>query len=119
MCYGDGMEVIVGVRGEVQQRRRKVDALVGKEEGDDGEEGDWVDVTLDVPGMREDDNAVGWLAGVVGEGVVVAADGGGGLEGRLRINGGWNWGLGVDVSNLPSPLRLSWMDGILMMVLRC
>lgn len=53
----------------------------------------WVEVTLDIPGTKDDDATVVFLARMIHEGIM--ADGV--LLDRLRINRRWHWKLFVDV----------------------
>jgi exosome complex component RRP42 len=105
LCFADGTEAIVGVKGEVERTgdaRRNVDIRGEDEEmegtetegfgGGRGEES-WIEVSIDIPGQREDDAMVVFLAQMIGEGLV--ADGG--LKDRLVINGRWHWRLYIDV----------------------
>lgn len=77
------------------------DAEMGGVEGDGGSgrgkgvEGEdrWIEVTVDMPGQRDDDAMVVFLAQMIHEGLV--ADGG--LRNRLVLNARWHWRLYVDV----------------------
>lgn len=108
LCFADGTEAIVGVKGEVERTgdaSRTVDVRgedetmggvgvgdrksMGEEKGEDG----WVEVSVDVPGQRDDDAMVVFLSQMIHEGLV--ADGG--LRSRLVINGRWHWRLYIDV----------------------
>lgn len=114
LCFADGTEAIVGVKGEIEkaqgtQNERWYD-LMGEEdsemgglEGDPGRgkgskgEDKWIEVTVDMPGQRDDDAIVVFLAQMIHEGLV--ADGG--LRKRLVINARWHWRLYIDVRNTP------------------
>ncbi|MCJ1227207.1 hypothetical protein MMC12_003862 [Toensbergia leucococca] len=93
VCYPDGTEAIVGVKAEVE-RTGAVVLDTGEEKR--GEEG-WVEVSVEIPGLREDDAMVVFLGGLVWE-AVVAGGCGAGLVGRLGINSRWHWRIFVDVS---------------------
>ncbi len=68
-----------------------------------GEDG-WIEVTVDIPGQRDDDAMVIFLAQMLHEGLV--ADGG--LRNRLVINSKWHWRLYIDVRPiLPSKIPAS------------
>lgn len=80
----------------------------GEGEGGDGGNGRgkkgvgedrWIEVTVDMPGQRDDDAVVVFLAQMIHEGLV--ADGG--LRNRLVINARWHWRLYIDVR---TPLAL-------------
>lgn len=53
----------------------------------------WVDVSIDIPGQRDDDNTAIFLSQMIHEGLV--ADGY--LEQRLWMNTNWHWKLYIDV----------------------
>lgn len=65
----------------------------------------WIEVTVDMPGQRDDDAVVVFLAQMIHEGLV--ADGA--LRTRLVINARWHWRLYIDVCtpltfSLPIPM---------------
>lgn len=65
----------------------------------------WIEVTVDMPGQRDDDAIVVFLAQMIREGLV--ADGG--LRNRLVINARWHWRLYIDV-RISFPLLRSFTD---------
>lgn len=119
LCFADGTEAIVGVKGEVERTGyarqnidvRGADEEMGGTESEDCAEGrgedSWIEVSIDVPGQRDDDAMVVFLAQMIDEGLV--ADGG--LRSRLVINRRWHWRLYVDV-RLPSPFPLIFLIGM-------
>ena len=56
--------------------------------------GNWVELSIDIPGSRDDDAGTAFLGSMIHEAIV--ADGM--LKRRLWINGRWHWRLFVDVS---------------------
>lgn len=54
---------------------------------------EWVEIGVEVPGMRDDDSMPVFLAAMLGEALL--ADGG--CTGRLWINGRFHWKLYIDV----------------------
>lgn len=128
VCFADGTEGIVGVKADIQktvlastQRNGTFKAgenddvsmggVGGPQSGLKDEEDiagphgehNWVDVTIDMPGQRDDDSTVVILAQMIHEGLV--ADGT--LPLKLYINRRWHWKLYIDVSLAPvhlSPL---------------
>ena len=71
----------------------------------------WVEVGVDVQGLRDDDALTVFLAGVVMEGLLAGDQSGEeeGLTSRLRINDRYHWKLYVDVcllSSHPLPLHV-------------
>ena len=120
LCFADGMEGIVGVKAEVERSKgaaqsrglgghKTVDedtAMGGITADEDSErarelrvEDEWVEVTIDMPGQRDDDSVVIFLARMIHEGLV--SDGT--LPKRLQINGSWHWKLYIDVRRAPVP----------------
>lgn len=112
VCFSDGTEAVVGVKAEVQRTeavsRRVDEGLTGELRAADDEEGestldrakatrakdDWVEISVEVPGFRDDDALPIFLAQMLTEGLV----GNGRLRGRLWINSRFHWKLYVDVS---------------------
>ena len=116
LCFADGTEAIVGVRGEVE----KTNTTRGKNNGgrgggmmevemdvDEGEEGGgvgrgegrWIEVAVDMPGQRDDDAMVVFLGEMIHEGLVADQF----LQNRLVVNERWHWRLYIDVCLPPSP----------------
>jgi len=126
LCYADGSEAIVGVKAEVERTASSVigeggwEGLAEEGEGDGdgfGKEGfrgegkaEWIEVTVDIPGQRDDEPVVVFLGAMLHEALVAE----GGLQRALYISGGWHWKLYIDVrpsflsfslhSSLPSPI---------------
>lgn len=128
--FADGTQAVVGVKAEVERTvylgmverggfvdQKDVD--VGNEgEDKEGEESaggvgtrrgqsSWVEVSIEIPGLRDDDPLPVFLAEMMREALVGSGAGskesGGmpeGLKGRLVINQGWHWRIYIDVSEL-------------------
>lgn len=110
VCFSDGGEAVVGVKAEVEKsaaqttREDDVDAAMGND-ADDDEQGDgsavtrgrgknsWVEISVDVPGYREDDALPVFLSQVLSEALTAS----GTLQDRLWINNRFHWKLYVDV----------------------
>ena len=106
VCFSDGTEAIVGVKAEVEKSRPARQAE-GESAGEDVEMGEdinatgegkgrneWLEVAIDVPGLRDDDALPVFLGAMLSE--ALCADGG--LRDRLWINARFHWRLYVDVS---------------------
>lgn len=120
ICFADGTEAIVGVKAEVEQTTWQtggspVDAesepsrLGRATDGDvdkmgEGHEtskpektgaghSDWVEMSIDVPGCRDDDPLPVFLSAMLREALLAAGE----LVDRLWINRRWHWKLHVDV----------------------
>ena len=92
----------MGVKAEVE-KTRGVDGLEveeGAEEQDEGEKeveregrNDWIELTVEIPGYRDDDSGTAFLAAMLSEALL--ADGG--FAKKLWINRRFHWKLYLDV----------------------
>lgn len=127
--FADGTQAIVGVKAEVE---RSVDVQGQEHQGHDvssgngnggqeeglasGNEGgggggggqsSWVQMSIEIPGFRDDDALPVFLAEMMREPLVGSVHGNtlkSGLKGRLVINRRWHWRLYIDVLLLSQPL---------------
>ncbi|KIW06550.1 uncharacterized protein PV09_02980 [Verruconis gallopava] len=116
VCFADGTEAIVGVKAEVEKSSVRPGALgdlIADEAEDDddvaedngngkqgaGESG-WVELSIEVPGYRDDDALPIFLSAMLTEALV--ADGR--LKDRLWINRRFHWKLSIDILLLSAPL---------------
>jgi exosome complex component RRP42 len=113
ICFADGTEAIVGVKAEVEKsapltnlgfdsdsgERMDVDIANSgdKNENAKGKSGkgdpSWVDLTIEIPGFRDDDALPVFLASLLSEALLGTGD----LVQRLWINERWHWRLYIDV----------------------
>ncbi|KAI9049920.1 hypothetical protein LZ554_006067 [Drepanopeziza brunnea f. sp. 'monogermtubi'] len=111
ICFADGTEAIVGVKAEVERSRPSWNIVEGEEEDGESEgEGDgekekgalneWVEIGVEIPGMRDDDSMPVFLAALLSEALL--ADGG--FTQRLWINSRFHWKLYLDILLLSQPL---------------
>lgn len=122
--FADGTQAIVGVKAEVEKTTVSADTLDAREfdpnderEGQEGSaavsgHGSWVQMSIEIPGFRDDDALPVFLSEMMRESLVgsVGADESGmagGLKGRLVINKRWHWRLYIDVSGI-FPTMGSW-----------
>lgn len=137
--FADGTEAIVGVKAEVEKTVLATDTLdlrqLQRQEQDEYAEGDedmegkegsaektghgsWVQMSIEIPGFRDDDALPVFLSEMLRESLVGSTAGGGaesdkdkgmvgGLKGRLVINRRWHWRLYIDVSSF-SLKSLTW-----------
>ncbi|KAJ5220960.1 uncharacterized protein N7469_009847 [Penicillium citrinum] len=117
------MGAIVGVKAEVEKTILSTDTLASgisevDAEGDENSSaaatghGSWVQMSIEIPGFRDDDALPVFLSEMMREslvGSVADGEGGvgemvGGLKGRLVINKRWHWRLYIDVLLLSQPL---------------
>ena len=120
VCFADGTEAIVGVKAEVEatagatlgetdtvnSKNDTDDAAMQIDEGDtiasnrsqqqQGVKGDasWVDVAVEIPGMRDDDALPIFLSAMLSEALLADGDA---LTQRLYINRRFHWRLHIDV----------------------
>ncbi|KAL1965546.1 hypothetical protein VTN77DRAFT_5630 [Rasamsonia byssochlamydoides] len=132
--FADGTEAIVGVKAEVEKTVLSTDALdlrqlqeqeqhddYGDEDAGEGREGShaaagqssWVQMSIEIPGFREDDALPVFLSEMLRESLVGSSTGAGsdadkgmagGLKRRLVINRRWHWRLYIDILLLSPPL---------------
>jgi exosome complex component RRP42 len=117
VCFSDGTEAIVGVKAEVEKSDLR--QAVGEhdlhlsvqpsaididddEEGDDAPKGSgessWVEMSIEVPGYRDDDTLPVFLSAMLTEALLASGE----LKDRLWINRRFHWKLYIDVGNLES-----------------
>ncbi|KAE8379915.1 putative exoribonuclease family protein [Aspergillus bertholletiae] len=124
--FADGTQAIVGVKAEVEKTVVSADALKLPQQtqeeyaGNDDSEGNqgsssghgsWVQMSIEIPGFRDDDALPVFLSEMMREPLVesVSNEGSGngemagGLKGRLVINKRWHWRLYIDVLLLSQP----------------
>ncbi|KAF3480529.1 uncharacterized protein GIQ15_05876 [Arthroderma uncinatum] len=121
--FADGTQAIVGVKAEVEKTVfvSTLEQSVSQEnEAEDQDEnakntkikipgsGSWVEMSIEIPGLRDDDPLPVFLAEMMREGLIQSGSGmtveSGGLKERLVINQGWHWRIYVDILLLSPPL---------------
>ncbi|PYI07615.1 hypothetical protein BO78DRAFT_406409 [Aspergillus sclerotiicarbonarius CBS 121057] len=125
--FADGTQAIVGVKAEVEKTVVAAEALnlsqhtqeeYADNESSEGKQsstaghGSWVQMSIEIPGFRDDDALPVFLSEMMREPLVESVAGGqggdgemtGGLKGRLVINKRWHWRLYIDVLLLSQPL---------------
>ena len=126
ICFADGTEAIVGVKAEVE-KASSTSSLAGlstdagnlgrigndREDMEDGEarseavgRNEWVEMSIEIPGFRDDDPLPVFIAAMLNEALVASGE----LPNRLWINRRFHWKLYVDVRALcrsPRPTRLT------------
>ncbi|KAJ5991049.1 hypothetical protein N7522_011256 [Penicillium canescens] len=123
--FADGTQAIVGVKAEVEKTIVAADTLDSRSLGQQGDQlnregeegsaavsgqGEWVQMSIEIPGFRDDDALPVFLSEMMRESLVGSVEDGkdvemaGGLKGRLVINKRWHWRLYIDVLLLSQPL---------------
>ncbi|KAK3683777.1 ribosomal protein S5 domain 2-type protein [Podospora appendiculata] len=126
ICFADGTEAIVGVKAEVERTRRGdggredgVEYVSSRLEGDfvegvsSGEgaiaavdeadrvgESEWVELSVEIPGARDDDAGTVFLAAMLAEALLA----GGEFAKKLWINRRFHWKLYLDILLISPPL---------------
>ena len=121
VCFSDGTEAIVGVKAEVEKTAREINASdrdrdaeggADVDGNDDDVEGaqpsaraqqgsaEWIDVSVDIPGMRDDDELLTFLSSMLKESLESSTT----LHSMLYLNDRWHWRLFVDILLLSAPL---------------
>lgn len=120
--FADGTQAIVGVKAEVERSVSSSSSDIGlfseQSQGGDGNgdadadggqggsgnsagQGSWVQMSIEIPGFRDDDALPVFLSEMMREPLVGSVGSGEGedwgLKGRLVINKRWHWRLYIDV----------------------
>lgn len=102
ICFADGTEAIVGVKAEVERSRPTWNVVKEEDEEEEEKKGglnEWVEIGVEIPGMRDDDSMPVFLAALLSEALLADGE----FTQRLWINGRFHWKLYLDVSS-PYPL---------------
>ncbi|KAF1988636.1 hypothetical protein K402DRAFT_402810 [Aulographum hederae CBS 113979] len=117
VCFSDGTEAIVGIKAEVEKSKVKFGSeeqrlRLGEGEGDDDDDGEatqrgrgqgedsWVDMSIEIPGFRDDDALPVFLSAMLTEALLSTDH----LRDRLWINRRFHWKLYIDILLLSPPL---------------
>jgi exosome complex component RRP42 len=116
ICFADGTEAIVGIKAEVEKSRpiyqenvQDVDLSGGAVDDEDGEEdrgeekglNEWVELSVEIPGFRDDDAMPVFLSAMLSEALLADGE----FTKRLWINRRFHWKLYLDVGLLPSSFQ--------------
>lgn len=100
ICFADGTEAIVGVKAEVEKTKLSYSDYREEEAGEDEEEAkgkrgsnEWVELSVEIPGFRDDDSMPVFLAALLSEALLADGE----VVERLRINRRFHWKLYLDV----------------------
>ncbi|KAI9805449.1 MAG: hypothetical protein M1825_000700 [Sarcosagium campestre] len=93
VCFADGSEAVVGVKAEVQRAADGASVEANSASF-------CVEMTVDLPGYRDDDALPVFLAAMLNEALLASGD----LPRRLRINSRFYWKIHVDILLLSAPL---------------
>lgn len=122
ICFADGTEAIVGVKAEVERTKVSPYEDANGNIRDDGSEQaerdasskeqqqqanpkgskDWVEVSVEIPGFRDDDSATVFLSTMLSEALLADGE----FTKRLWINRRFHWKVYLDVSPAEDALFL-------------
>lgn len=98
ICFADGTEAIVGIKAEMKKSRQSYQQSqfeAGKDEDISAQgSNDWLEVAVEVPGLRDDDSMPVFLAAMLTEALLADGE----FTRRLWINRRFHWKLYLDVS---------------------
>jgi exosome complex component RRP42 len=119
ICFADGTEAIVGIKAEVEKSRLIYQQNVGEldlsgggvdddEDGDEDSRGgkerglnEWVELSVEIPGFRDDDSMPVFLSAMLSEAILADGE----FTKRLWINRRFHWKLYLDVSSSDGVLK--------------
>jgi exosome complex component RRP42 len=108
----DGTEALVGVKAEVERTPQRPslgqqgDVEMRDEEVDESKgkgQNSWLEMSVEVPGFREDDSLPVFLASMLRESLLASGE----LKDRLYINRRFHWKLYVDVGQVVNTCQTS------------
>ncbi|KAM4059261.1 3' exoribonuclease family protein [Hirsutella rhossiliensis] len=109
VCFSDGTEAIVGVKAEIE----KTALPLGGDEGDDAQRAsggadddkvqardDWLEMTIEIPGQRDDEPTTVFLAEMLREALLADGE----FAKKLWINRRFHWRMYLDIILISPPL---------------
>jgi exosome complex component RRP42 len=90
ICFADGTEAIVGVKAGVEKSKVSYNEEEGGEKKGRNE---WVEISVEIPGFRDDDSMPVFLGAMLSEALLADGE----FVGRLWINRRFHWKLYLDV----------------------
>ncbi|KAI1269909.1 hypothetical protein F5Y18DRAFT_113223 [Xylariaceae sp. FL1019] len=115
ICFSDGTEAVVGAKAEVERtkgaaiseenqtmkQKAQKQTLQSKTETKENEgENDWLELTVEIPGYRDDDSSTIFLATMLSEALLADGE----LTKKLWINRRFHWKLYLDIILISPPL---------------
>lgn len=127
VCFSDGTEAIIGVKAQLEKTADPYGTLAARESrlaggagGDDagGDEdsalkgrNEWLDLSIEIPGTRDDEGSTVFLANMLSEAVLADGE----FAKKLYINRRFHWKLCLDVSSRALLLPLTLESSMLTM----
>ncbi|TDZ66006.1 Exosome complex component RRP42 [Colletotrichum trifolii] len=108
VCFSDGTEAIVGVKAEIEKTPKPFgteddteDEKKASETGGDARgRNEWIEMTVEIPGSRDDDAATVFLARMLSEALLADGE----FSKKLQINSRFHWKLYLDILLISPPL---------------
>lgn len=125
ICFPDGTEAIAGVKAEVEKSIWRISDIEGQKTANIGQElkdeamggieqgaqsipqekkglgeTSWVEMTIEIPGFKDDDSLPVFLAEMLSEALLSTGE----LVDKLYINRRWHWKVYIDVRKLPDTI---------------
>ncbi|GAB0136258.1 hypothetical protein EsDP_00004567 [Epichloe bromicola] len=95
VCFSDGTEAIVGVKAEIEKTPASAERPDEK-----NARGDWLEMTIEIPGQRDDEASTVFLAEMLREALLADGE----FAKKLWINRRFHWRLYLDVLLISPPL---------------
>ncbi|RDA92251.1 hypothetical protein CP533_5738 [Ophiocordyceps camponoti-saundersi (nom. inval.)] len=100
VCFSDGTEAIVGVKAELEQTIDESDGDGAGKDSRDGAREDWLELSIEIPGQRDDEASTVFLAEMLREALVADGE----LPMKLWINRRFHWRMYLDILLISPPL---------------
>ncbi|KAL5615288.1 hypothetical protein BROUX41_005339 [Berkeleyomyces rouxiae] len=112
VCFSDGTEAMVGIKAEIERTHVPGQLVADGDESGEQKNGEgtdanglracneWVEISIEIPGYRDDESSTIFLASMLNEALV--ADGS--FARKLAINGRFHWKLYLDILLISTPL---------------
>ncbi|PHH83389.1 hypothetical protein CDD82_1618 [Ophiocordyceps australis] len=97
VCFSDGSEAIVGVKAEIEKTGAE---WAGGQQVDVKTRDEWLEMTVEIPGQREDEATTVYLAEMLREALLADGE----FATKLRVNKGHHWRLYLDILLISPPL---------------
>ncbi|PFH60459.1 hypothetical protein XA68_10893 [Ophiocordyceps unilateralis] len=101
VCFSDGTEAIVGVKAELEPTTEdEGGGDYGDSRADAGARDEWLELSIQIPGLRDDEAATVFLAEMLREALVADGE----FAKKLWINRRFHWRMYLDILLISPPL---------------
>ncbi|PHH62758.1 hypothetical protein CDD81_6746 [Ophiocordyceps australis] len=98
VCFSDGSEAMVGVKAEIEKTHGAEWATSQAVDVETRDE--WLEMTVEIPGQREDEATTVYLAEMLREALLADGE----FTNKLRVNRRYHWRLFLDILLISPPL---------------